>query len=180
MATELDLLKSFHEEHDHILSAENEALTNSPIIATSSEIEVIAPLNIVSPVHQHRSSIPSDRDSTITSVIACNSTATDDMLDTVDDCVGCVNQISLQHDFEDTLLDVTLDLQNDFNGTGIPVLSTDGGSKDSVMNDNVHEVRSLFHSIESTSGTVEEEEVRPLQVGPEIDILSWCSGGYRG
>lgn len=31
-----------------------------------------------------------------------------DMLDTVDSCVGCVNQIALQHDFEDSLAELPL------------------------------------------------------------------------
>jgi hypothetical protein len=177
MAVEVDLLEVFVHEDDQTSRARESLHPHSPIMATSSDIEMIAPLIVVTPAHQGLASIPFSDDSSMAIALACSSTHTDDMLDTVDDCVGCVNQISLQHDFEDSLLDVTLDLQNDF-ASGTETLSSDDGTKNIGTIITANEGRPISHNIKSNSSTYCEEEY--TQEASEIDILNWCSGGFQG
>jgi hypothetical protein len=104
-------------------------------------------------------------------ILTCSSSATDDMLDTVDECVGCVNQISLQRDFEDSLVDLPL-VQH---LPSLPDLPSDD-TLDGISNLRKKELGSLLYTNDSAS-LVQEEEVA---VGAEMDLLNWCSGGYHG
>ena len=176
---ELDLLDALDRKHDQMSSARETLLPCAPIMVSSSEIEMVAPSNILTPVHQQqcRPSIPYGNDSTMTAVLTCNSTVTDDMLDTVDDCVGCVNQISLQQNFEDSLLNVSLDLQTGSNG--LPTISSDDEIEDIATSISAKESRSVFYSPESTSDVVKAEEQEYTPEDSEIDLLNWCSGGFQ-
>ena len=173
MAGLFDLLQVNEGRHDQTSSGRERSHPNSPIIVTSSAIEVIAPISIVTPQNPKRcvSTPYGDDDPTMTPTLACSSTTTEGILDTVDDCVGWVNQISLQHDFEDSLLDVILDIQNDLNG--LPVLPPDNETKNIAAN----EANSLFHNTKST-GDVEKEEY--VHDGADIDVLNWCRGNFQG
>ena len=174
MAGKNELLESFSVDRDQRSSTGEAMHPYSPIMATSSEIEVIAPSNIITPSQELRSSFNGGNDSNTTDVMTCSSTATDDMLDTVDDCVGCVNQISLQHDFEDSLRDVALNLQHA--SSSIPPLPSDDETIDIASNVAAGDVDSLFLSISSASTTVVEE----TQQDSQMDLLNWCSGGFHG
>lgn len=172
MAGKLDL----HEVKDNNqISYTREALLmHSPMIVTYSEIEVMAPSNILTPSRQPSYSIIGGSDPTTTDVLTCSSTATDDMLDTVDDCVGCVNQISLQQDFEDSFRDVTLNLHHDSNG--IPALSSDDETIDIAPNTTVSEIEPVYPSTANVCNAIKEE---PPQYS-EMDLLDWCSSGFHG
>ena len=170
MSGRLELLEVYEDDHDHASTS----VTNSPMIATHSEIEVIAPSNFLTSSQQLRSSITGDGDLNTTDVLTCSSTATDDMLYTVDDCVGCVNQISLQHDFEDSFRDVALSVHNDSNGK--PTLSSADETIDIASNIAASEVVSLYGNSANICKKIEEE---PKQ-DSEMDLLNWCSGGFNG
>jgi hypothetical protein len=172
MSGKLDLLEFY--ERDHTSYTRETLLTHSPMIVTYSEIEVMAPSNFVTSSPQLRPSILGEGDSNTTDVLTCSSTTTDDMLDTVDDCVGCVNQISLQHDFEDSLRDVALNLHKDSNGT--PILLSDDETIDIASNIAASEVESLFRSTTTVCNKIEEQP----QQHSEMDLLNWCSGGFNG
>lgn len=171
MAGILDLLEV--NDHDQISYRRDTLLTHSPNIVTYSEIEVIAPSNNVTPPHQpHYSIIVSSDSNTID--VTCSNAATDDMLDAVDDCVGCVNQISLQHDFEDSFRDVTLNLHHDSNS--VPAPSSDDETTDIQSSTAVSEIEPVYPITANVCNGIKEE---PPQYS-EMDLLDWCSGGFHG
>jgi hypothetical protein len=151
-----------------------------PIVVAASEIEVISPQVVVTPprplqnVKLNPSTTPLRNDSTMDAIATCSSTATDDMLDTVDDCVGCVNQISLQHDFEDSFVDITMDSR------GIATLPhTDDDAFDIKSTEDAKQKRSSLQSKESPGTCVAVDEDNVSQQDEELDLLNWCSGGFQ-
>jgi hypothetical protein len=181
-------LDDVYDIHDHTLSEtlhdKKVSLPASPIVATLSEIEVIAPSRIVTPPQQVREDrstgtekIPKSEESSVEAIVtACSSTATEDMFDTVDDCVGCVNQISLQQEFEDELLDLPLELLDHPNG--VPIIQSDDHSFHPRSGEAIKgEGGSAFCSNE---GTRDSLLLEPPSQETELDLLNWCGGGYHG
>jgi hypothetical protein len=141
-----------------------------PMMETRSELGVDG--QSMTPTSPHSpQTLTMTNSSTMDAIVTCSSTATDDMLDSVDDCVGCVNQIALQHDFEDSLRDVPLQQQP----LGLSMLSCDDDSIDEISNERKEQVRSTLYSNESVTLGKEDEVTQ----GTEIDLLSWCSGGFQ-
>jgi hypothetical protein len=168
-------LDDLYDIHDHTL---DEPLPNKK--ATSSEIEVIAPARIVTPSQpakqQHNvETFVNSEESTVEAVVTtCSSTVTEDMFDTVDDCVGCVNQISLQQEFEDALLDLPLEMHDHPNR--VLTLPSGDVAIDTTHNVPIKGCGSLFNK-ECKSDSIHEEQ---LTQGTEMDLLNWCGGGFQG
>jgi hypothetical protein len=147
--------------------------TTPPIVTESTPEHCEPPTAVTPPPSLQIAELPAVDD-----IATCSSSATDDMLDTVEECVGCVNQISLQHDFEDSLVDLPL-VQHHPSLPEMPSDDTlDGISNtlDGISNLRKKQLGSLLYTNDSAS-LIQEEEVPS---GAEMDLLNWCSGGYNG